>query len=144
MLIYRKHKKPALILTVFLLLFFIAGCRDKMYSEVTVSPESHASAISGNLKEGLKIGNCHYIDAKKYYTGSIYIAGEIYGEGMKGVATGVWIAEGMDLPENIFAVNQAAIAFSLFGPAREVKPHAGTNRKEVRILSSYIERKYYR
>jgi hypothetical protein len=140
----RRLKKNAVGILVLFLLALCAGCRDAVYTEIRKAPPAQERFIAQGLNPGLGIKNAYYIGVKTEYPGCFYVAAEIYGKNNRGDSVGLWIIEGLEAPRNALAVNQAAVAFSLFKPSAREKPRAGFNMKEARALRNFVERRYYR
>jgi hypothetical protein len=139
-----KFIKPGLLFIIILSSMTLTGCKDSLYEKCEKAPATFQKVISEGLNDDLKLKNC-YTTASKNYSGSYYVAGEIYGEKMSGEVVGVWILDNYDNPGNVLSVNQSAIAFSGLRASKYDKPSASiTNIKVARILKKYVERKYYK
>jgi len=127
-----------------LILLFFSGCSNGRFKEIKKGPSSLELLIVKQLNSGVKLKNV-YITSSKRYPGDFYVAGEIYGEKMSGVITGLWIVNGSVKPSGPLSVNQAAIAFSKFPISDNVKKLAGlSSNTEARRLVTFINGKHYR
>jgi hypothetical protein len=133
-----------LIIILFFFTLMFSSCLDKMYNDVQKAPEPLKKVIDQYIVEKTFVRNCVYIDLKKEYIGDYFVAGEIYGDKMRGVVVGIWIVDSLDNPTSVLAVNQAAVVFSTAQHVKKFKPKATFNLKETRIIRNFIEKKLYK